>query len=251
MSFPPHLLHTLKTLLQDLLFPLRMHFGRKIISSPQRQIVRISRHTLIKGPCSDQELEAMVYVSSHTTVSLPRVQRVYRQSRGRMYIAMDFIRGGRLDELWPDLDQKERRGAVGEVCEMLRKLHAIPVPRELGLAISSIEGGALHDGIFGPSPLGPFTSIQEFHDRLEGNPNVDQYREIWDSPQAEASRSVLSHADIAPRNLIRRDEDGELVLIDWEFSGWWPEYWERVKWHFTDFPETEGWVGMMDEGANT
>ncbi|SPO01160.1 uncharacterized protein DNG_03907 [Cephalotrichum gorgonifer] len=41
-------------------------------------------------------------------------------------------------------------------------------------------------------------------------------------------RVVFTHADLAPRNIIVRD--GKIVgLLDWEDAGWYPEYWEYVK----------------------
>ncbi|POR32750.1 Putative phosphotransferase enzyme family protein [Tolypocladium paradoxum] len=38
---------------------------------------------------------------------------------------------------------------------------------------------------------------------------------------------VFTHGDIAARNIMVRD--GRIVaLLDWEFAGWYPEYWEYV-----------------------
>ena len=37
-----------------------------------------------------------------------------------------------------------------------------------------------------------------------------------------------SHADLSPENVIVKD--GRIAaIIDWEFAGWWPEYWEYTK----------------------
>lgn len=38
---------------------------------------------------------------------------------------------------------------------------------------------------------------------------------------------VFTHGDVAARNIIVRD--GRIVaLLDWEFEGWYPEYWDYV-----------------------
>jgi thiamine kinase-like enzyme len=45
---------------------------------------------------------------------------------------------------------------------------------------------------------------------------------------------VFTHADLQGRNIIVRRTDSdieghskiELTIIDWEMSGWYPEYWE-------------------------
>jgi aminoglycoside phosphotransferase (APT) family kinase protein len=44
----------------------------------------------------------------------------------------------------------------------------------------------------------------------------------------------FTHADLAPRNIIVRH--GRVVaIIDWAFSGWYPEYWEFTKAHYNYF----------------
>jgi hypothetical protein len=41
-------------------------------------------------------------------------------------------------------------------------------------------------------------------------------------------RIVLTHCDLTPRNILIRDCQ-IAGLIDWEHGGWYPEYWEYVK----------------------
>ncbi|KIJ64527.1 hypothetical protein HYDPIDRAFT_90443, partial [Hydnomerulius pinastri MD-312] len=42
-------------------------------------------------------------------------------------------------------------------------------------------------------------------------------------------RIVFTHGDIDPRNILVDDQDIVVALIDWEMSGWMPEYWEYLK----------------------
>lgn len=43
-------------------------------------------------------------------------------------------------------------------------------------------------------------------------------------------RIVFTHADFQARNIMvsRSENDGKikLTIIDWEYAGWYPEYWE-------------------------
>ncbi|KAK5118890.1 hypothetical protein LTR62_000100 [Meristemomyces frigidus] len=236
----------LRRKLEDLLFPLRMRLGRKIMYGSQRQIVQVSSTELIKGPCTEQEVEAMRYVAARTAVPLPRIHRLYRRREG-LYIAMEFVRGKRLDKIWVDLDSEGKKRLVREVSGLISLMKSVPVPRGLGLVVASIEGGVVRDGIWGPTPIGPFASFEEFRSALRKNPNLIPYRHLWDRADQDDIRAVLTHADIAPRNIIRRDSDGVLVFIDWELAGWWPDYWEHIKWQFSDFPPLPGWVKLMDE----
>ena len=44
-------------------------------------------------------------------------------------------------------------------------------------------------------------------------------------------RIHFTHADLAPKNIIVRNRR-VAVLIDWGFSGWYPEYWEFTMIHY-------------------
>jgi hypothetical protein len=44
-------------------------------------------------------------------------------------------------------------------------------------------------------------------------------------------RTFFSHADLCTGNIIVRD--GKIAaMVDWQFAGWYPEYWEYTKAHF-------------------
>ena len=48
-------------------------------------------------------------------------------------------------------------------------------------------------------------------------------------------RILFAHSDLRPQNIIVKD--GKVAaIIDWERSGWYPEYWEYAKallvWHW-------------------
>nr|OQO21890.1 hypothetical protein B0A51_10982 [Rachicladosporium sp. CCFEE 5018] len=238
---------SLKALIEDLLFPIRLHLSPRIAWSAKRKIVRFSPSTLVKGPCREQDLEAMLYVTQHSSVPAPRVIRVYRREKGRddgLWICMEFIRGESLVASWTKEDEHVRRKWVLKIMESVRVMRALSPPEDLGVVVGSTEGGGVIDGILSEDEVGPFATVAAFRELLQSNPNLEQYRDLWDSDKE--MYCVLTHADLAPRNIILRSNDGEPVIIDWEFAGWWPEYWERIKWHFADFPETTGWVEMMD-----
>lgn len=41
--------------------------------------------------------------------------------------------------------------------------------------------------------------------------------------------SVFTHADIAPRNIMVDDQNKVTGILDWEFAGWYPDYWEYAQ----------------------
>ncbi|KAK2794369.1 hypothetical protein FQN52_008728 [Onygenales sp. PD_12] len=76
------------------------------------------------------------------------------------------------------------------------------------------------------------TELASYVSQLRGlNP---PHREIVGSADCNACldyRSRFTHADLCPRNILVRD--GKVcAIIDWEFAGWYPEYWEYTKAHY-------------------
>lgn len=64
--------------------PARLRLGRAYFKSLAPNVVQVSAHRIIKGPCYPCELEALLYVRKHTTIPVPRVYRTYPASKGRI-----------------------------------------------------------------------------------------------------------------------------------------------------------------------
>lgn len=198
----------------------------------QRKIVQVSSRQLIKGPCSQQELEAMQYAASSTSVPLPRIHRTYQLRQG-LFIAMDYIRGESLEDLWARMTDGEKRKTVAQVWDSVRQLHACRPPSRLGgMAAASVGGGPVRDGALGveddgPAGLGPFVESADFVSVLDERTDFAEFSRLPD-------QVAFVHADICPRNIIRA-ADGKLYLIDWEFAGWWPLCKHKTKQFRSDF----------------
>ena len=57
---------------------------------------------------------------------------------------------------------------------------------------------------------------------------------------------VFTHCDIAPRNIIVRD-NRVVGFLDWEVAGWYPDYWDYVKFFHTKGGRNRDWNGLIDE----
>lgn len=42
-------------------------------------------------------------------------------------------------------------------------------------------------------------------------------------------RIVFTHGDLCQRNIMVNEKGDVTGIVDWEFSGWYPEYWEFAK----------------------
>lgn len=180
----------------------------------------------------------------------PKFFRTYRRKDG-LYIEREFWRGNTLDDIWNDRSIDERRSYVEAIWQQLKELRMHSPPADLGnVAVGSITGGSVKDDTISLSPIGPYTSLGDFENTLKDTPEELGFPASWDTDE-ELRKIVLTNSDIAPWNILVRSEGqpGEVVLFDWDFGGWWPAYWERVKWHVAEFEpgEFESFVELMDE----
>jgi hypothetical protein len=236
--------------LEDWLLPVRLYFGHKYMYDENRIIVKIWPGRLVKGPVPESDYEALVYVANQTKVPAPKVHRIYRRNSG-LYVEREFVKGVLLNTIWNSLSNDEKRQHIEEIWTQLEELRFHTPPASLGpIAVASIAGGPVKDGALSLDPIDPYSSLVDFDESLRTNPNELAFPTGWNTNE-DMRRIVLTNGDISPRNIVVRQkgQPSSICMFDWETSGWWPAYWERVKWHFCDFPpgEMEGFVQMLDE----
>lgn len=112
--------------------------------------------------------------------------------------------------------------------------HRDASPTSTALAVGNSLGGPVHDnGVFGGSPEGPFATEEEFSSILRYS----------DDPGRQGHDVVFTHADLNPRNILislynlRDGTRGWRVsgIVDWEFAGFYPEYWDYTESLFEGF----------------
>ncbi|QKX55273.1 uncharacterized protein TRUGW13939_02365 [Talaromyces rugulosus] len=120
--------------------------------------------------------------------------------------------------------------------------------------IGSVDGSPCEDPVF-CAEIGGFSPYKTEEDFKEGlvramrlspnNSRVDHIAKLVKAlPKHEI---VLTHSDIAPRNIIVRG-DHIVGILDWEMAGFYPAYWEYAKaLYMTDWPSR--WIadGTVDE----
>ncbi|KAJ5715454.1 phosphotransferase enzyme family protein [Penicillium malachiteum] len=171
------------------------------------------------------------------------------QEGHEIFLIIYRVPGVQLDSIWSSLEPSEKDDIItnlNEICEKMRKVEC-PVPNFYG----SLDGGGLHTFLFRNNNdhrnyLGPFFCKSEFVAGLVGNyraltnrndlPNYKaRFYEKYMFRVLEGHRSVLTHGDLQQKNIMvvenkssncegRRSFD--VVLVDWESAGWYPDYWE-------------------------
>ena len=197
------------------------------------QVYRIDDTTVIKSGDGVRlaEAAALRFVREKTRVPVPKVLEAYIDSESKhALIKMEYIQGKPLDDVWDSYDEEQKKNITAQLKQIMAELRQIP-----GEFIGSLDGTYCEDQIFSNEPgcYGPFQSVAAFHEGLVNalkargsNTWTDMVIQfIHELPQCEI---VLTHNDLAPRNILVR-EAKVVAIVDWEFSGFYPAYWEYVK----------------------
>lgn len=204
---------------------------------PDGFVRQISPNLVVKtGPWVHlTEAASMNFVSKNTSVPVPQIYCSFIHKH-RAYIVMKRIQGDELALAWPILSEAERAGIIAQLHDMMRELRSLTPSDE---HIKSCTGGSLYDSRIphARSRFGPFQSAQEFHCWLRQDFSLGNYMDCkahddYDSLEAMIIKQdgpwpspVYTHGDLNPSNILVR-KSKVVGIIDWEFSGWYPPYWE-------------------------
>jgi len=187
------------------------------------------------------EASALRLVAASTSIPVPKVYCAFRDEKTNMsYIVMERVDGEMLAKTWWEIEEEEKEGIWGQLKDIFKELREIENLRPG--AVCAADGGTLHDyriwGGAGPNGIGPFKTEEEFNLFLrngiksagnvgEGEEKSDIVRviEMHKEQEERHLKTVFTHGDVSVYNILVKD--GKVVgLIDFEMSGFYPEYWE-------------------------
>ncbi|VTT59204.1 unnamed protein product [Fusarium fujikuroi] len=182
------------------------------------------------------EAATMQFVAANTSIPVPTVHCSFVHKK-RAHIVMQRIRGTSLAEAWKPLSEADLASIFAQLRHMLEELRALVPPNSVG--VESCTGGSLRDSRIPRSRprFGPLKSIQHFHrwlwEDLETDSQPDHIEDQdWKDIKEMATKQngpwptpLFTHGDLNPFNILVRG-DQVVGLIDWEFAGWYPYYWE-------------------------
>jgi serine/threonine protein kinase len=182
----------------------------------------------------------MDFVRKNTDIPVPWLIRVYH-GRGRFYIVMDHIPGISLEMAWSSMSLSEKKGCLQQLKGYVERLQSL-LPPHPG-RVESVTASACYDSRLG-GHFGPFHNVEAFHKHF-GHEYILNHADKF--PQCQLAftkcadrkyRTMFTHGDLATHNILIHD--GKIVaILDWEFAGWYPEYWEYVRFHDSNFQSVE------------
>lgn len=164
------------------------------------------------------------------------------KSGHRTYFFMSLVPGQTLERLWPNLDKQHKTSVQQQLAAMLSSLRSIPPPiigdHGSAFRIGSFVSGTCRDvrriSRSCETPIITEAAFNEFLCRHQGRTQTPWIKMIHSSMRSD-HQVVPTHGDLHPRNImVAWDGDAATTvkvtgLIDWQVSGWYPEYWEYVK----------------------
>ncbi|KAH8423949.1 aminoglycoside phosphotransferase family protein [Aspergillus melleus] len=186
------------------------------------------------------EAESMLYVARSTTVPVPKVFAYYTYgpidrdlddygSYYDTYIFMTLVDGVTLDVAWDQLSDVDKTRISEQLAGYVQELRDMDGEGYIG----SVNHGPVTDHSLSTSPdKGPFPTESSFNKTL-----IETYlksapkrhiKSFLDGMLPDTHRILFAHGDLRPPNIMVKDGD-LAAIIDWELSGWYPEYWEFAK----------------------
>lgn len=186
-------------------------------------------------PDLNREVLAMRLVWEYTTIPIPRPYRAV-EFHGSTLIIMDFVEGRRLDRAWSTLSLWSRLRVAWTLRSYVRQLRQIPIqsppfPGPLGPDPGQCHGPAfrftppnLHERAWGSTEELLRAVKESAEDRFRENHAQEPKMHI---ECEDTGPLVFTHHDLNMRNIIL-GKDGKVWLIDWDFSGYYPRYFEYL-----------------------
>ena len=213
-----------------------------------RRVVGVGQHLVAKYVLDVKliEGETMLFIRQATSVPVPKIYALFQDPKShKAYIVMERIIGRCLDSEWGSLSRAEKGVIIHKLRMSFDELRKLKSPGRY----CSLGKRPLLDNIFWTddtvdSIAGPFDTEKQLNDAMlkkyifNNLPRhkSDFYKRAFPSV-LHNHPAVFSHGDFQRKNILLRKwscccKDGQAtyeydpVIIDWEFAGWYPSYWE-------------------------
>jgi aminoglycoside phosphotransferase len=179
-----------------------------------------------------EEAANVQLITKMTSIPVPEIIRVHTIRR-EIYIFMSLLPGTTLESQWQMMTTEDKENIAIQLKVFMTELRSVPPPAlcwfgslDTHICIDSRAWSRLNVGdnrlILTEAEFNEFIQT-DFDTGFPGG-----YYDMLFSMLRDDHKIVLTHGDLHPRNILIKD----MVItgiIDWEFTGWYPEYWEYIK----------------------
>lgn len=192
----------------------------------------------IKNPF---EAEMMIYIKENTNIPVPKVFDYGKNEQNNYYILMEYIEGDILENVFETLNNDEKENIINQL-----KGYIYEMRKKTFLNICSINNNPCHELSVSNELFGPFREIEEFNNYRINKLIMDDedIKKYINTNKNIKTKFILTHNDLGPYNIIVKDNNIAAIL-DWELSGYYPEYWEYNRTYF-HCGYTEDWKQILN-----
>lgn len=178
------------------------------------------------------EANTLQIVEKLTRIPAPRAIDVL-ETRRFSYLLMTRVPGRPIGQMVNSMTDEQMEQAVVDLKQYIFELRKIPKNKTSEFQICNSMGGGILDWRI------PDSQREELRFSTESEFNKYLTDPFWNEIRKRAAVShdvqhdiVFTHGDLNPRNILF--ENGKISgIVDWENAGWFPEYWEYTKAHYT------------------
>ncbi|OAQ68345.1 tyrosine-protein kinase, active site protein [Pochonia chlamydosporia 170] len=213
-----------------------------LYSTSDRNVTLRPDKTVIKSgkTISLEEAEAL-QVAAQAGLLVPRILTTDSQPGGINVLQMSHVDGQPLSEVWSTMTPRQKRCIALQLREILTNMRSLQAPTRL---VGACSGGQFRDTRLCHSHYFPsLVNEDEFNRYLIlslSHVTPRPVRDAFARQQRNNHRIVFTHGDLSPRNIIVSN-DRIVGIVDWEEAGWFPEYWEYVKFFLRTGAEDGDW----------
>ncbi|TVY92148.1 hypothetical protein LAWI1_G004856 [Lachnellula willkommii] len=172
------------------------YFQGGVFQIPFNRIVKFGRDVQLA------EAAALRFVAKNTTIPVPKVHCAFEHKHVK-YIVMDRIDGEEIGKGWSERPEAERASLLRQLKGYFDQLRNIPHPRP---GIIAAETG--ERSLVTAEERSDMRMVVKMQDQLQGTHKI-----------------CFTHGDASSSNILVKK--GKIVaIIDFELSGFYPEYWE-------------------------
>ncbi|KKZ60276.1 hypothetical protein EMCG_04987 [[Emmonsia] crescens] len=195
------------------------------------------------------EARALELVAKHTTLNAPRVlDFIELPGEKKSWMLTSRVKGDIAGKCLPSMNTNQLEQFVIDFRNSVEQIRSIPNPYP-HLICSPLGGGCQDCRIDNEKgSTGPYDTISDLNKRLVemcGPISNAADKAVIADVHSRSYHVFFAHADLNPGNVLIHN--GRLSgFVDWEFAGWYPEYWEYTKACYIVF-KWQLWLEMMEK----
>lgn len=195
------------------------------------------------------------FIRTFTNIPVPHIKAIYYHKR-YLCVVMEEINGMTLETTLPHMPIEALDSISIQLKAYMKEMVVAASRFCTSHQIGTLIGGPHSNIVYKPPPVSSINNDQDFFqywkqrlifnfDRSKCLAKADELIE-----RGVSAPIVFSHGDLSPANIIIATSEGEneatyrvAAIIDWECSGFYPDFWEKVLAFRSNVPAT--WVSRV------